>query len=355
MADSGQKTEKPTQQRLKKTREKGQFAASREFVAGTQFLAFVASLSAFGSDWLDNLRRNTRYFLVAAFQGEITVLRLNGLLRDAIVPNLNLLVVLGSILVGTSLMAQLMTTQLGFAPSKLMPDFGRLNPASRVKQLWRQNVPALFQAIVLLPLFLLTVWAVVNSRSQEFLALPLGSVEAGAYRVTSALGDLLWKAAFAFLVFGCIDLARQQRRHSRDLRMSKQEIRDEMKESEGSPQIKVRIRKLQRDLLRRNMMKAIPSATAVIVNPTHFAVAIRYRSSEAGAPTVVAKGKNYLALRIRAKAVEHQVPIVENVALAQALYASADVGQEIPSHLYRAVAEVLAYIYRLMGRLPGQD
>jgi flagellar biosynthetic protein FlhB len=355
VADSGQKTEKATQQRLKKTREKGQFPASREFIAGTQFLAFVASLSAFGSDWLDSLRRNTRYFLVAAFQGEVTIVRLTSLLRDAIFPNLNLLFVLGGILVGTSLAAQLMTTQLGFAPSKLAPDFGRLNPATRVKQLWRQNIPSLFQAIILLPLFLLTVWVVVHSRAQEFLALPLGSVEAGAYRVTSALGDLLWKAAFAFFVFGCIDLVRQQKRHSQDLRMSKQEVRDEMKESEGSPQIKMRIRKLQRDLLRRNMMKEIPTATAVIVNPTHYAVAIRYRSNSSGAPTVVAKGKNYLALRIRARAVEHQVPIVENVALAQALYSSAEVGQEIPSHLYRAVAEVLAYIYRLMGKLPGQD
>jgi flagellar biosynthesis protein FlhB len=355
VADSSQKSEQPTKRRIDKSREKGQFAASREFVAGAQFLAFVAALSAFGNDWLDTLRRNTRYFLMTAFHGEITVIRLTGLMRDVIFPNLNLLFVLGGILVGTSLAAQLLTTQLGFAPSKLAPDFGRLNPASRLKGLWRQNIPSFFQALILLPLFLLTVWVVVSSRSQEFLALPLGSVEGGAYRVTSAMSDLLWKAAFAFFIFGCVDLVRQQRHHNQDLRMSKQEVRDEVKESEGNPQIKMRVRKLQRDLLRRNMMKEIEKATAVIVNPTHYAVAIRYRSSAMAAPTVVAKGKNYLALRIRARALEHQIPIVENVALAQALYASADIGQEIPSNLYRAVAEVLAYIYRLMGKLPGQD
>ena len=111
----------------------------------------------------------------------------------------------------------------------------------------------------------------------------------------------------------------------------------------------MRVRRLQRDFARRNMMKEVPNATAVIVNPTHYSVAIRYSLDTLGAPTVVAKGKNYLALRIRQRAIEHGVPIVENQPLAQALYKSADVGQEIPPHLYRAVAEVLAYIFKLMN------
>ena len=136
--------------------------------------------------------------------------------------------------------------------------------------------------------------------------------------------------------------------------MSKQEIKEEMKELEGNPQMKARVRRLQRDRARRNMMKEIPTATAVVVNPTHYAVAIRYRMEDMAAPAVVAKGKNYLALRIRAKAIEHQVPIIENPPLAQALYKSVEPGQEIPPHLYRAVAEILAYIFKLMnGRSPG--
>jgi flagellar biosynthetic protein FlhB len=118
--------------------------------------------------------------------------------------------------------------------------------------------------------------------------------------------------------------------------------------------MKARVRRLQRDSARRNMMKEIPKATAVVVNPTHYAVAIRYRMDDMAAPAVVAKGKNYLALRIREKAIECQVPIVENPPLAQALYKSVEVGQEIPPHLYRAVAEILAYIFKLMnGRAPG--
>ena len=166
--------------------------------------------------------------------------------------------------------------------------------------------------------------------------------------------SLLWRAAFGFGVIGVLDLLRQKRRYTKSLRMTKHEVREEFKETEGNPQMKGRIRRLQRDLARRSMMKEVPKATAIIVNPTHYAVAIRYSMDGGAAPKVVAKGKNYLALRIRKKAIEHQVPIVENPPLAQALYASVEVGQEIPSHLYRAVAEILAYIYRMMnGKLPG--
>ena len=129
----------------------------------------------------------------------------------------------------------------------------------------------------------------------------------------------------------------------------KQELRDELKETEGNPQIKMRIRRLQRDARRRRMMDEIKTATAVVVNPIHYAVAIRYHHETMTAPVVVAKGKNYLALRIRARALEYQIPLIENPPLAQALYKSVDVGQQIPPDLYRAVAEILAYIYKLMG------
>jgi flagellar biosynthetic protein FlhB len=186
------------------------------------------------------------------------------------------------------------------------------------------------------------------------LLLPLESVESGFRFLGTSLMDLFWKAAGVFMVFGSIDLFRQMRRYQKELRMSKQEIREESKDIEGNPQMKARIRRLQRDRARRQMMKEVAGATAVVVNPTHFAVAIRYHMDSMAAPLVVAKGKNYLALRIRQRAIENQVPIIENPPLAQALYKSVDVGQEIPPHLYRAVAEILAYIFKLMnGRLPG--
>lgn len=186
------------------------------------------------------------------------------------------------------------------------------------------------------------------------MSLPLMPYWQGAAVAGRAASELLWKAAFVFVAIGLLDYYRQRKRWMAEMRMTRQEVREEHKEVEGNPLIRMRIRRLQRELRRRRMMQQVPKATAVIVNPTHYAVAIRYQMGSPGAPRVVAKGKNWLARRIREIAVRHQVPVVENAPLAQALYASAEVGQEIPVHLYQAVAEILAYIYRLMrGRLPG--
>jgi flagellar biosynthetic protein FlhB len=249
---------------------------------------------------------------------------------------------------------RLITTRFGVSLKKLTPDPARLNPLSKLRELPRQNLPSLFQAMVLLPLFLWAAYTIAREKLDLFLTLPLQSVESGCALLGASLMELFWKSAAVFLVFGSVDLFRQIRRYTKDLRMSKQEIREELKDLEGNPQIKMKIRRLQRDQARRQMMKEVPSATALVVNPTHFAVAIRYKLDSMTAPVVVAKGKNYLAQRIRQKAVESQVPVVENPPLAQALYKSVEVGQEIPPHLYRAVAEILAYIFKLMnGRLPG--
>jgi flagellar biosynthetic protein FlhB len=196
------------------------------------------------------------------------------------------------------------------------------------------------------------IYLVVEANLSTFLGLPLAPLSLSLSLIGDSLSDLFWKAAGVFVVFGIVDLLRQHRRHQKDLRMSKQEIREEMKETEGDPHIRARIRRLRRDLLRQQMMKQVPTATAVIVNPTHYAVALRYDHGSTAVPLVVAKGRNYLAQRIRELAVSHGVPLVENPPLAQALYKSVKTGQEIPPHLYRAVAEVLAYIYRLMHKEP---
>jgi len=198
-----------------------------------------------------------------------------------------------------------------------------------------------------MPLFLYAVYFIVSENAAAFLQLPLLGVESGLRLLGVSIEELFWKAAALFLVLGVIDLIRQRRRYVKDLRMTKQEVRDEFKEVEGNPHTKARIRRLQRDLVRRQMMADVAGATAVVVNPTHFAVAIRYDADSMAVPTVVAKGRDYLAQRIREKAAEHQVPIVENPPLARSLYKSVEIGHEIPAHLYRAVAEILAYIYRI--------
>ncbi len=354
MSDRSSQTEKATPRRLEKAREDGRFAVSREFVSGLQFLVFVALLVNYASACTSGARHLTRTLLRCAFRADFSVQSLMDLLRGIIAPALTPLLLAGSALTLVSVASHLAVTQLGFVPNKLAPDFNRLNPMSRLGGLPRQNARMLLEAMVLLPLFILLLWFIVKDNLSQFLALPLYGLEAGLGRVASSFESLLWKAGGLFLIFGCVDLFRQKRRHASELRMSKQEIREEMKEAEGNPQIRMQIRRIQRDLLRRQMMKQVPTATAVIVNPTHFAVAIKYDVGSMAAPLVVAKGKNYLALRIKQKAIDNQVPIIENPPLAQSLYKSVEVGQEIPPHLYRAVAEILAYIFRLMnGRMPG--
>ncbi|MGC8793398.1 MAG: EscU/YscU/HrcU family type III secretion system export apparatus switch protein [Bryobacteraceae bacterium] len=354
MSDRSQRTEQPTPRRIEKARREGRFPTSREFVAAVQFLVFVLAAATVGKALMAGLVQGTRRLLAQAFHGELSVPRLAGLLNVAVSRELVPLAWLGALLVGATLVTQLALTRFGFSVRRLRPDPQRLNPLARLRDLPRQNGPLFFQAILLLPLFGLALYGVIRSNLEELAAMGLEAPGRGAARLGAILMALIWRAGLVFLVFGAWDLWRQRRRYMAELRMTRQEVRDEAKEIEGNPQVRARIRRLQREVLRRRMMQQVPKATAVVVNPTHYAVALRYRMEEMPAPVVVAKGKNYLALRIRQVAVENQVPVVENPPLAQALYQSCEVGHPIPVHLYRAVAEVLAYIYRLMnGRLPG--
>jgi flagellar biosynthesis protein FlhB len=352
MADE-QRTEKPTQRRLDRARREGNFPASREFITSVQFLGFVTIATSFGAAFIVRLSAVMRQLFAQAFTLQLSPVVVATLMRDLLFPLLAPLILAGAALVLLSVAAQLATTKMGISLQKLAPDFNRFNFLKKVSSLPGQNIPAFLQALALLPVVGLVVYYLIRENLPAFLALPWMTAPVAAARVGVTLQTLLWRAAGLFLVVGFIDLIWQRRRYTNQLKMSKQEIREESKESDGNPQMKGRIRRLQRDLLRRQMMKEVPKATAVIVNPTHYAVAIKYSVDTPGAPRVVAKGKNYLAARIRKLAIEHQIPIIENPPLAQALYKSVDVGQEIPSHLYRAVAEILAYIYRLMGgRLP---
>jgi flagellar biosynthetic protein FlhB len=349
MADNGQKTEKPTKRRLEKARREGQFPVSREMVSALQFLAFVWVLFTSGGRFVAAISAFFRELLTGSFHLELdsrAVFRLycHGL-TAVIVP----ILIFGAALTAILLAIQLGTTKLGISAKKLRPDFTKLNPLKRLRQVPKQNLGSFIQAVLLLPLVALAVYAIGRNSLPTLLRLPTLAIRPAAAVVANAVQDLLWRFAWVLVGLGCIDLFRQVRRHATGMRMSKQEIREEMKETDGNPQIKSRVRRIQRDLARRNMMKEIPKASAVIVNPTHYAVAIRYEMDSMAAPKVVAKGRNYLAMRIRQIALEHQVPIVENQPLAQALYKSADVGQEIPANLYRAVAEILAYIYKLMN------
>ena len=354
VSEQSQRTEKATPRRLDKARKEGDFPAAKELVAAAQFAAFAAMLQSWSAGWFAGMRQSARLLLERAFQpdlGERDVVRLA---IELFWRNMAPLCGAGVVLVMAALAVRLLTTKLGLSVKKLAPDFKRLNPLPRLKDLPKQNLPSLLQALVLLPLFGFAIYGLLRDQIDAYLTMPFTTLQAGLGRACDFVMQIFWKAAMAFLVFGLVDFVWQRQRYNKGLRMSKQEIRDEHKELEGNPQMKARIRRLQRDAARRNMMKEIPTATAVVVNPTHYAVAIRYSLDAMAAPLVVAKGRNYLALRIKAIAISNQVPIIENPPLAQALYKSVDVGQEIPANLYRAVAEVLAYIFRVMNGRDGK-
>ena len=345
--DSHSKTEKPSPRRLHKAREEGKFPASRELVAATQFIVFIVIAFAWFPGWMSGMKAMLRTSLTESFHADLSVATFPGiaatLLQRAFLP----LSVIGGLTVLLTLSVHLFVTKFGFSLEKLTPDFGRFNPVSKIKNMAFQGPMALVQASAMLVLFSAVIISIARQNADLLLTLPFMSLDTGLLKVGASIKDILWKAAAVFLVFGLIDLFRQKRKFMKDLRMTKQEVKEESKENEGSPLIKGKIRRLQRDLARRRMMQNVATATAVIVNPTHYAVALRYDHETMATPMVVAKGKNYLALRIRQRALEHNIPLVENPPLAQALFKGVDVGREIPAHLYRAVAEVLAYIYRL--------
>jgi flagellar biosynthetic protein FlhB len=205
----------------------------------------------------------------------------------------------------------------------------------------------------MMPVMFWLTYALVRDRLPELLRLPLMPVSSAGAAAGLLVKDAMRKASFVLVVLGLFMLVRERGRYSKRMRMSKQDVKDEQRDTDGNPQTKGRVRRLQRDMRRKNMMRNVAKATAVVVNPTHYAVAILYEQGSMAAPKVVAKGKNFLAARIRQRAIENQVPIIENPPLAQTLYKSVDVGQEIPAHLYRAVAEILAYIFKLMANSHG--
>jgi flagellar biosynthetic protein FlhB len=356
MADSSQRTERASPRRLQKARSDGDFPAAREFVSAVQFFSFIVLAAAYFPNWLESVQAAFRLGLRQSFSASLTPNDLIAIFIRLSTSVLRPLGMLGLGLLAITVFFQMASTNMGFSLARLAPKFDRLNAFRKLKDMPGNNMASLFQAVVMIPVMFWLTWSMVKDRLPELLRLPMMPVASGAAAAGLLVKDAMRKAAFVLLLLGVVMLIRERAKYSKRLRMSKQELRDEAKDTEGNPHTKARIRRLQRDMRRKNMMKEIAKATAVIVNPTHYAVAIRYEQGVMAAPLVVAKGKNYLAARIRQRANENQVPIIENPPLAQALYKSVDVGQEIPAHLYRAVAEILAYIFKLMANSrPGSN
>lgn len=240
---------------------------------------------------------------------------------------------------------------LVFAPEALSPKFDRLSPASRLEQL--VSLTALSAVLKSLLPFAAIAWvgyACVHSRWDQILLSSYRDIHGITTLWTSMLLEIIWKSGLVLVAWAAVDYLLLWRKNEGDLKMSRQEVRDEMKESDGNPQSKARIRRMQRSTRRRQMLKAAETATVVITNPTHYAVALRYEVNMA-APLVVAKGLDNLAQKIKEIAWKGDIPVMENRPLAQALYKGVEVGDPIPAALYHAVAEILVMVYKAQAEV----
>lgn len=353
MADSGERTEQPTARRKEKARKEGQFPVSPEFLSSAYFGLCVTFLLVFARSWANALVETMRRGLTQMADWDGSAPAMLAAMWQWSARLALPMVLIGLAAAAGAVMLQLIQIRFGIATAKLKPDWGRLNPLQKAKGIWQRGAVQLLYSLVLLPVMGMVLYSAVSGEWAAILRLPRQDLGGGLSWAWQWTRSLLMTMAGLFFVVGLVDLWRQTRKFNKSLRMSKQEIKEEMKESDGNPMVKAKIRRLQRSLLRRKMVQDVPKATMVVVNPTHYAVALRYAPGESAAPRVLAKGRDHLALRIRKIAFEHQIPIVENPPLARALYKTAKVGHDIPPQLYRAVAEVLAYIYRVMqGRMP---
>jgi flagellar biosynthetic protein FlhB len=344
-----EKTEKPTQKRLQKARKEGQFAVSKGATSAIQFVAFLLVLGSWGRGWFDEVQALTREVFDRAFRPELTTSSLTEvcamLFRHLFVP----LMAGGMLVFFAPITLHLVATRFGFSLKPMAPSGAKLNPFSKLMRMPKQNAAAVLQASAVLALLAVAAYWRAESKAQELFAMPLTSFDRIRETVFRSFSDLLWDAAGVFVLAGAVDFIWQRFKFAKQMKMSRQDIQDEYRETEGNPQTKGRLKRIRRDHLRRRMMRRVPEATAVVVNPTHYAVALLYDSERGSAPVVVAKGRNYLAQRIRTLAETHRVPVIENPPLARALYKFVPLGAEIPDNLYRAVAEVLAYIYKRVG------
>jgi flagellar biosynthetic protein FlhB len=271
---ANQKTEKPTKKRLLKAREEGRVPTTRHFIAGVQFCVLVVLINKKGADWLNHSAVAFRAVLKRAFVPDLNATELLHLGSELLYACFFPMLFSGASLVIVGLALHLGVTKLNFSIQKLTPDPKRLSPLNRIKQLPRQNLTSAIQSLILLPVFATAIYSVATGHAERLFVLPMASVRAGMFEITGQMQGLLWKAAGLFLVFGLVELLRETKRHSSEMKMTKQEIKDESKESDQNPLIKAKIRTLRRDQARRRMMQAVPTATAVLVNPTHFAVAL---------------------------------------------------------------------------------
>ncbi len=354
--DDSQKTEEPSDRKLAKGKEKGQVASSQEVKSWAILLGGTAGLIILAPFMTSNIRETILPFLEAphAIPTDAGHLRmvLANLSQDIgliLAPIMGLLVVI-------ALVSNVGQSGLIFATEKVMPDIEKISIIKGAKRLASSRavvefLKGIFKLLVVGAVSFFMVLPLLN----DLTMLPFMEIDISVDRIRDIAVILGIGTVSVMTVIAALDFAYQKHMFMKQMRMSKHEVKEEQKQTDGDPQIKARIRKVRMERAQQRMMAAVPDADVVITNPTHYSVALEYKMDEMPAPKVVAKGIDHLAMRIREVAEANDVPLVENPPLARALYASVELDEEIPPEHFKAVAEVIGFVMRKKGELPGPE
>src|SRR5258708_6362490 len=349
--DDSQKTEEPSWRKLEEASSKGPVPQSREVTNCFVIIGSTASMVLFAPQIALSMQRAMARFIERSAE-----MRLDGAFRAVALGTLGevgwALTPAFLVMMAVGLAGPVLQTGLIFAPDKLVPKFEHLSPAKGMQRIFSLRAFLEFLKGILKMLVVGGVAAALLSPELDRLAL-LPSM--GTLAIGREIMTLSWRLAIGVIavltVIAIADFTYQKLSFIRSMRMSKQEVREEYKQVEGNPVFKSKLRQIRTERARRRMMAAVPTASVVVTNPTHFAVALHYEVNSAGAPRVVAKGADLIAARIREIAREHKVPIVENPAVARALYATVELDEEVPAEHYKAVAGIISYFLRLKAIL----
>lgn len=349
--ETGQeRTEQATQKRREETRQRGQVARSFEVNSAVILLAGFGVVMLFRRHFMNGLMQTTSHILSQSHTYHLTASTVQGLFLSIARDFFMLLLPLIVALMSAGVLVNILQIGFLFTGEPIRPKFDKINPIEGFKRIFsRRSLETLVRDIIKIIVVGWIGYAAVKGLMNDTMRIADATVQQIAAFTGMAVFWIAIKILIGYCVIAVFDYAFQRWDYEKSIMMTRQEVREELKQTEGDPLLRARIRSVQRELARRRMMEEVPKAAVVVTNPTEIAVALAYETGMT-APVVVAKGKRILAEKIRDIAVVAGVPIVENVLLAQTLYQAVDIGHPIPADLYTAVAEVLAYVYRLRGK-----
>ncbi len=354
----GEKTEPATEKKLRDARKEGQVAKSKEIANGLGLLALFVVLRFYtgymGNRFLSLFSNmyNQMPGIVTFWNGNVSWEEMELLLGEMFLQVL--LIVLPIFLIGfvIAFVSDLVQVKWKVSAKPLMPKLNRLNPISGFKRIFSVNsVMELVKSLAKIILIIIICYTYLDDKWQNVFLLYDMPILQALQLLLETVTDLGIRVSAFYMIIAFADYAYQKFKFANDMKMTKQEVKEEYKQTEGSPEVKGKIRQRMREASQRRMMQNLPQADVVITNPTHYAVAIKYDPEVADAPIVIAKGEDYLAQKIKEVAREHNIEIVENKPLARMLYANVDIDQMVPPELYQAVAEVLAFVYKIKGKI----